>query len=93
MTSRASGKQSFLSLLLHSTFSPAPALESAVTGSREHGLQFSGILLPLTLKLPATGFLELQILFELQLKLEMCFESYYASIFIPSVYDTYRWTL
>lgn len=93
MASRASGKQVFLSLLLHSAFSSAPALEPALTGSRGHGLQFSGILLPLTLELQATGFLELQILFELQLKLEMCFESHYASIFIPSVYDTYRWTL
>ena len=53
---------------------------------------FSSILLPLTRKSQAAGFLELQILFELQLKLEMCFESHYASIFIPSVYDTDRWT-
>ena len=56
-------------------------------------LQFSGILLPLPPELQATGFLELQTLFELQLKLEMCFESHYASIFIPSVYEPYRCTL
>lgn len=38
MASRTSGKQVFLSLLLHSTFSPAPSTEPALTGSREHGL-------------------------------------------------------
>lgn len=91
MTSNANGKQGFLSLLPPP--SPAPSVERALTGSREHGLQFSGILLPLPLNLQATGFLEPRILFELRLKLAMCFESHYASIFIPSVYDTYRWTL
>jgi hypothetical protein len=61
--------------------------------TRNTGFQFSGILLPHPLKLQATGFLELWILFELMLKWEICFESYYVSIFIPSVYGTYRWTL
>lgn len=91
LASRKHGKQVFRPSLLRFTFSQAPPVRlDRQTGNT--GFRFSSILLPLTLELQATSFLEPWMLFELKLKLEMCFESHCAGVFISSVYDTYRWT-
>lgn len=73
------------------TFSQAPSVQLDQQ-TEKTGFRFSSIPLPHTLTLQATGFLELWILFELTLKLEMCFESLYAGVFMSSVEDTCRWT-